>query len=143
MLSLVSLNSEFERNENIANARAIYHSQTATALTVKPYPPRASLFSAPSASALCCGCRECRTHGRTKANTAAKPRAVGRRQMTKKTENTNTWTDETRQMIKLARWVSDRGATTGQQERCAKGHQCGQAPFPSQVPLGRSEYLRT
>ena len=29
MLSLVSLNSEFERNENIANARAIYHSQTA------------------------------------------------------------------------------------------------------------------
>eukprot|EP00964_Phaeocystis_antarctica_P090527 scaffold57920_cov42-Phaeocystis_antarctica.AAC.2 len=30
-------------------------------------------------------------------------------------------------MIKLARWVSDRGATTGQQQRCAKGHQCGQA----------------
>ena len=25
MLSLVSLNSEFERNGNIANARAIYH----------------------------------------------------------------------------------------------------------------------
>ena len=78
MLSLVSLNSEFERNENIANARAMYHSQTATALTVKPYPPRASLFSAPSASALCCGCRECRTHGRTKANTALAAEAGSR-----------------------------------------------------------------
>ena len=50
-----------------------------------------------------------------------------KKQTTRNTENTNTWTDETRQMIKLARRGSDRGATTGQQQRCAKGHQCGQA----------------
>eukprot|EP00964_Phaeocystis_antarctica_P037053 scaffold21174_cov52-Phaeocystis_antarctica.AAC.1 len=48
--------------------------------------------------------------------------------MTKKTD-INTWTHETRQMIKLARWVSDRGATRGQQQ--LQG--CGQAD-PLLVP---------
>ena len=61
MLSLVNSGIRVVLIYLHTHARYITH----RLLHVKPFPPRASLFSAPSASALCCGCRECRTHGRT------------------------------------------------------------------------------
>ena len=70
MLSLVNSGIRVVLIYLHTHARYITHRLLHVHVHVKPFPPRASLFSAPSASALCCGCRECRTHGRTKANTA-------------------------------------------------------------------------
>ena len=78
MLSLVNSGIRVVLIYLHTHARYITH----RLLHVKPFPPRASLFSAPSASALCCGCRECRTHGRTKAWTKAKTqRSAQRREL--------------------------------------------------------------
>ena len=74
MLSLVNSGIRVVLIYLHTHARYITH----RLLHVKPFPPRASLFSAPSASALCCGCRECRTHGRTTKH-GPKPKHSARR----------------------------------------------------------------